>query len=232
MPSPACTLCAKARHTVASCCGCFMSPGNHFPQWELYPVKEIGLGNTKAVCSALTASSERKNEVLLSSQRLLYAENALRISKNDESCHHDVGSPQWLCIQICHFVESPEKCSDCRRWSISMPGGDTETPLGARGRLSFGPEHIDYIHKIYTCRYTHSNNLTQTWFLWSCTGNEFNLLYPATTIIFSTRLNTKVQLGYKESGPPLPSILLMTDSSHKRRETEMEKDALATNWSQ
>lgn len=35
-------------------------------------MKEIGLVNTKAVCSALTASPERKNKVLLSSQRLLY----------------------------------------------------------------------------------------------------------------------------------------------------------------
>lgn len=110
-----CTFSAKGKHGVASCWSCFTCPGNHFPQWELYPVKEIGLVNTKAVCNALTASPERKNEVLLSSQRLLYAKNALRISKNDESCHHDVGSSQRLCIQIYYFIESPEKGSGCRR---------------------------------------------------------------------------------------------------------------------
>lgn len=35
----------------------------------------------------------------------------------------------------------------------------------------YGPKYIHYIHKIYMCRYTHSNNLTQIWFLWSWTGD-------------------------------------------------------------
>lgn len=72
----------------------------------------------------------------------------------------------------------------------------------------YGPTYIHYIHKIYMCRYTHSNNLTQIWFLWSWTGDEFNLLYLATTIIFSTRLNMKFHLGYKASSPSLLTIFL------------------------
>lgn len=135
------SLCQSHAHNcTASCRSCFTPPGNHLRQWELYPVKEISLGSTKAVCSALTASPERTNEILLCSQRLLYAENALRINKSDESFHHDIGSSQWLCIQICHFVESPEKGSSCRRWSISMPGRDTEKPQWARSRLSLWPQ--------------------------------------------------------------------------------------------
>lgn len=145
-----CTFSAKGKHGVASCWSCFTCPGNHFPQWELYPVKEIGLVNTKAVCSALTASPERKNEVLLSSQRLLYAKKCLE----NQQKRWIMSSRCWQLSKTLHtnillYWESWERLWLQKVEALVCLAGTQRNHSEPELEFHYGPKYIHYIHKVY-----------------------------------------------------------------------------------
>ena len=171
-------------------------------------MKEIGLVNTKAVCSALTASPERMNEVLLSSQRLLYAKKWLE--NQQKTMNHVI----MMLAALNDFAYKYATLLRVLRNALTAEGEALACLAGIQRNYSepelafhYSPTYIHYIHKIHMCIHT---QITSFRFGSYGTGR-------ATTIIFSTRLNTKFHLGYKESSPSLLSILLKAHRSNNRR---------------